>query len=77
MLLKRRRKRQRESKRLSQQLPVGFAAAFVRLEEAANPHKSLAAAHKHGVRHVNCELVISRKSSAPPEWKERKKERER
>ena len=69
MCLKRRRERQRESKSLSQQPPVGFAAVFVRVEVAANPHESLTAAHKHGVRYVNCELVISRKSSAPPERK--------
>lgn len=30
--------------------------------------------HKHGERYVSCELVISRKSSAPPEQKELTKE---
>lgn len=53
MLLKRRRERQRESESLSQQLPVGFAGAFLRVEVAADPHESLAAAHTRGVR---CDL---------------------
>lgn len=40
-LLKRRRERREESKCLSWQHPVGFAAALVRVEVAANPHESL------------------------------------